>query len=141
MRDNSRRWLGLILIASVLVRVGVAFYLGDVVDALPLLTDQRSYHFLAVRLLEGHGYSFEEPWYPSTPAETPTAHWSFLYPLFIAAVYVVFGVHPLAARVVQAMLGGLLLPWMVYRLTRTVFGPSLPLTSPLSRPTGEGVGG
>lgn len=131
MRDNSRRWLWPILVASVLVRVGVALYLGDVVDAPPLLTDQRSYHALGARLLEGHGYSFERPWYPFTPANTPTAHWSFLYPLFVAVVYAVFGVHPLAARVVQAVLGGLLLPWMVYRLARTVFRPAfrLPLVA------------
>jgi 4-amino-4-deoxy-L-arabinose transferase-like glycosyltransferase len=124
MKHSDRRWLWPILVASVLVRVGVAFYLGDVVDAPPLLTDQRSYHALGARLLGGHGYSFERSWYPFTPADTPTAHWSFLYPLFVAAVYAVFGVHPLAARVVQAVLGGLLLPWMVYRLARTVFRPS-----------------
>jgi hypothetical protein len=138
MRDSDRRWLWLILAASVLVRVGVAFYLGDVVDAPPLLTDQRSYHALGARLLEGHGYSFERPWYPFTPANTPTAHWSFLYPLFVAVVYAVFGVHPLAARVVQAVLGGLFLPWMVYRLARTVFWPSFPLS--VSRQMGEGGG-
>jgi len=133
MRDNGRRWLWLILAASMLVRVGVAFYLGDVVDAPPQLTDQRSYHALAVRLLEGHGYSFERPWYPFTPADTPTAHWSFLYPLFVAAAYALFGVHPLAARVVQAVLGGLLLPWMVYRLARCTFSPS-----PVPRERGPG---
>jgi hypothetical protein len=137
MRDNERHWLWLILAASVLLRVGVAFYLGDVVDAPPLLTDQRSYHFLAVRLLGGHGYSFERDWYPFTPADAPTAHWSFLYPLFVAAAYGLFGPHPLAARVVQAVLGGLLLPWMVYRLARTVFEPAP--SGSLSRRVGEGV--
>jgi len=120
VKQTNRRWLLLILTISVLVRVGIASYLGDVVDAPPLLTDQRSYHALAVRLLEGHGYSFDENWYPFTPADTPTAHWSFLYPLFVAAVYAVFGAHPLAARVVQAVLGGLLIPWMVYQLARTI---------------------
>jgi hypothetical protein len=30
-------------------------------------------------------------------------------------------VHPLAVRLVQGVLGGLLLPWMVYRLARTLF--------------------
>jgi hypothetical protein len=129
--------LWLILAASVLVRVGVAFYLGDVVDAPPLLTDQRSYHFLAVRLLGGHGHSFGRAWYPFTPPDTPTAHWSFLYPLFVAAVYALFGVHPLAARVVQAVLGGLLLPWMVYRLARRTFSPSPALPPKV----GGGLGG
>jgi hypothetical protein len=139
MEHGDHRWMWPILVASVLVRVGVAFYLGDVVDAPPLLTDQRSYHALGARLLEGHGYSFERPWYPFTPANTPTAHWSFLYPLFVAVVYAMFGVHPLAARVVQAVLGGLLLPWMVYRLARTLFRPSSPL--PVSRQVGEGEAG
>lgn len=144
MKNRNYRWLWLILTVAVLLRVGVALYLGDVVDAPPLLTDQRSYHALAVRLLEGRGYSFERPWYPFTPADTPTAHWSFLYPLFVAAVYAVFGVHPLAARVVQAVLGGLLLPWMVYRLTRTVFRPSPPLPPKVGGDRGgaeRGLGG
>jgi hypothetical protein len=139
MRDKNRRWLWPILVASALVRVGVALYLGDVVDAPPLLTDQRSYHALAVRLLEGHGYSFERPWYPFTPADTPTAHWSFLYSLFVAGVYALFGAHPVAVRLVQAILGGLALPWAVYRLARTVFWPSSPLS--VSRQIGEGEGG
>jgi hypothetical protein len=32
-------WLALILALSVVLRLGVALYLGDVVDAPPLLTD------------------------------------------------------------------------------------------------------
>ena len=67
-----------ILLLAVLLRVGVALYLGDLVDAPPLLTDQRSYHALGARLASGHGFSFDRAWYPFTPAETPTAHWSFL---------------------------------------------------------------
>ena len=86
-----------------------------------LLTDQRSYHALGARLVAGHGFSFADNWYPFTPAETPTAHWSFLYSLFVAGVYALSGAHPLAVRLVQAVLGGLLLPWMVYRLARTLF--------------------
>ena len=118
---DERRWLWLILALSVLARVAVALYLGNVVDAPPLLTDQRSYHALGERLLGGHGYSFDRQWYPFTLADTPTAHWSFLYPLFVAAVYGVFGPHPLAVRLVQAVLGGWLVPWMVYRLARRTF--------------------
>ena len=119
IRSGYRSWW-LILAVSVLVRIGVAVYLGDVVDAPPLLTDQRSYHALGVRLVEGYGYTFNHDWYPFTPADTPTSHWSFLYSLFVAAVYALFGAHPLAVRLVQAVLGGLLLPWVVYRLARQV---------------------
>ena len=121
--NRVRRWLlpG-ILIISVLIRVAVALYLGDVVDAPSLLTDQRSYHALAARLISGHGFSFDKPWYPFTPADTPTAHWSFLYSLTVAAVYAVFGVHPLAMRLAQAIVGGVLLPLAVYQLAHRVFG-------------------
>jgi hypothetical protein len=119
---TSRKWLVLILTLSVLLRLGVAFYLGDVVDAPALLTDQRSYHALGQRLISGHGFSFAEAWYPFTVADTPTAHWSFLYSLFVAGVYAIFGPHPLAVRLVQAVLGGVLLPLVVFRLSRRAFG-------------------
>ena len=120
---HTGRILALILVVSVALRVAVAFYYGDTVDAPPLLTDQRSYHALGVRLLTGHGFSFASGWYPFTPANTPTAHWSFLYSLFIAGVYAIFGAHPLAARLANAILGGILLPLMVYRLAAQLFAP------------------
>jgi hypothetical protein len=115
------RILVLILAVSVLLRIAVAFYLGDVVDAPPLLTDQRSYHALGARLIAGYGFSFDRAWYPFTSPDTPTAHWSFLYSLYMAAVYSLFGVHPLAARLVGAVLGGILLPLAVYRWARRLF--------------------
>jgi hypothetical protein len=114
----QRYWMLLILVSSVILRVAVAFYLGDTADPPYKRTDQTSYHTLAVRLLQGKGYSFPDYWYPFTPPETPTAHWSFLYPPFIVPIYALFGIHPLAARVIQSILGGILLPWMVYRLAR-----------------------
>jgi hypothetical protein len=122
---HDRLILFAILALAVLLRIGVAFYLGDIVDAPPNLTDQRSYHALGARLIDGHGFSFDQGWYPFTPADTPTAHWSFLQSLYVAAVYAVFGVHPLAARLLTALLGGLLLPWMILRLTRRTF-PTAP---------------
>lgn len=122
MLTKTNKTLIIILAFAVLARVGVALYLGNEVDAPPLLTDQRSYHALGQRLITGHGFSFETGWYPFTQPETPTAHWSFLYSLFVAAVYAVFGPQVLAARLVQAVLGGLLLPWLVFRLARRIFG-------------------
>lgn len=124
MKRSSLRPLLAIFGLSMVLRVGVAFYLGDIVDAPPLLQDQRSYDALGARLISGHGFSFDRGWYPFTPPDTPTAHWSFLYSLFVAAVYAVFGPHPLAVRVVQAIIGGILLPWMVYRFTRRLYQPS-----------------
>ena len=113
-----KRWgLLIILVLSVAFRIPVALYLGDHV---PPGQDDYSYHQLAARLAAGHGYTFDQPWYPFTPAETPTAHWSFLYTAFLAAIYALVGPHPLAARLVQALLGGVLLPWMTYRLANTV---------------------
>jgi hypothetical protein len=106
------------------VRVAVALYLGDIVDAPPLLPDQRSYHALGERLVTGHGFSFDRGWYPFTQPDQPTAHWSFLYSFFVAAVYAVFGPHPLAARLVQAVIGGALLPLMVYLFARRVYRAS-----------------
>ncbi|HEX9117034.1 MAG TPA: hypothetical protein VGA61_13280, partial [Anaerolineae bacterium] len=103
---RMQRALLAILALSVVARVAVAFYLGDVVAAPPLLTDQLSYHTLGVALLAGHGFSFPVGWYPFTPPHTPTAHWSFLYSLFVAAVYALFGAHPLAVRFIQSNLGG-----------------------------------
>jgi hypothetical protein len=133
MNKTTRSWLIAILVSSVLLRIGVAFYLGDVVDAPPLLTDQRSYDALGARLATSHGFTFDREWYPFTPPDAPTAHWSFLESLLVAGVYVVAGVHPLAARLMHAVLGGILLPWLTYRLARRMFrgqmGEALPLLS------------
>ena len=120
----TRKSLGIllaILVISVGLRVGIAVYLGDIIDAPPLLTDQRSYDALGQRLITGHGFSFDRGWYPFTAANTPTAHWSFLYSLFVAGVYGIFGPHPLAARLAQAVLGGIILPLMVYIFSRRLF--------------------
>jgi hypothetical protein len=119
---QPRMALLIVLIISLLSRMAVAFYLGDVIDAPSLLTDQRSYHALGARLVEGHGFSFDRPWYPfGLQPDAPTAHWSFLYSLAVAAVYAVFGVHPLAVRVLQAILGGVALPLMVHALAGVYF--------------------
>ena len=86
-----------------------------------------------LRAIAGHGFSYEQGWYPFTPANTPTAHWSFLYSLYVAGVYGLFGVHPLAVRLAQAVLGGLLLPWLVYRLGRRLYSPGSRAAGPCWR--------
>jgi len=118
----KRNALGLLLALSVLLRVGAAFYLGDTVEVLPGTHDQISYDALAQNVAAGKGFVFDRAWYPFTPPNTPTAHWSFLYVLYLAGVYTLFGYHPLVARLVQAVLAGFLLPWLTYRLGHRLFG-------------------
>jgi len=115
---RPRQILNVILLLAVLVRLPVAFYMGDQITVLPGIHDQVSYDALAHSLLAGRGYSFTQNWYPFTSANTPTAHWSFLYPLYLAAVYSASGFHPLAARLVQACVSGVLLSLLVYLIGR-----------------------
>ncbi len=116
-------WLALFLTTSVLLRVIVSFLLGDRVLVLPGIADQVSYHTLAVRLVEGNGFTFSRIWWPYTAAGQPTAHWSYLYTLFLAGIYTIIGIHPLVARIIQAVLGGILMPLFAYRISRQVFHP------------------
>jgi 4-amino-4-deoxy-L-arabinose transferase-like glycosyltransferase len=119
-RTKNKQLLILILVAAVLIRLPVALYMGDQVAVLPGVHDQVSYDALARSILDGRGYSFTENWYPFTLANTPTAHWSFIYPLYLAGIYAVTGYHPLVARFVQGVLGGTLICILVYLIGRRV---------------------
>jgi 4-amino-4-deoxy-L-arabinose transferase-like glycosyltransferase len=122
IRDSSRLLFMLrkplltIIVISVLLRVAAALYLGNTVQDNPGIFDQISYHNLALRVVAGHGFSFAHNWWPATAAGAPTAHWSFLYTLYLAAVYALFGPHPVVARLIQAVAVGVLMPWLLYRI-------------------------
>lgn len=118
----QRYGLVVIIIIAVILRLAAAIYMGNQVEALPGVYDQISYDSLARRVLTGHGFSFGESWWPATAANAPTAHWSFLYTLYLVAVYGLFGSAPLAARIIQAVLAGILMPLLIYRLGSRVFG-------------------
>ena len=117
---NSKQALTLIVVVAVLIRIPVAVLMGDQIEVLPGIQDQVSYDALARSLLEGRGYRFTENWYPFTPADTPTAHWSFIYPLYLAGVYAVVGYHPLAARLLQGIVASALLCLLIYQIGRRV---------------------
>lgn len=129
IRPSALAMLLAIVGVSVVMRAVTAVYLGDTVDSLPGIDDQISYHVLAHRLLQGHGFSFPLAWWPSTFPDAPTAHWSYLYSLYLAAVYGVVGDHPLIARLIQAVAAGVLHPWLAWRLGRRLFGPSAGLVA------------
>ncbi len=109
-------WLWLVIGLGLLARLGAVLIMGDTVQVLPGIYDQVSYHTLATRLLDGHGFTFSTEWWPVTQAGEPTAHWSYLYTFYLTAVYAVVGIHPFAARIIQALIVGILMPWLAFQL-------------------------
>jgi len=127
--QSSRRWLIIILFIAISLRVAAAFSFGDHVGPLPGTYDQVSYDRLAQRVLGGYGFTFDKLWWPYTRPGEPTAHWSYLYTLYLAGVYSLVGYHPLVARLLQAVLVGALMPWLVYRLGYRYFGQQVGLVA------------
>ena len=119
---RSKQALMAIVAVSVAVRVATSLALQDQLEGLPGTADQISYHTIAQRLLDGKGFSFESAWWLATAAGAATAHWSFLYTYFLAAVYAIFGPNPLAARLIQSLAVGILHPLLAYLLGRRMFG-------------------
>ena len=129
MNKVHRYLLFAIIIISVFLRLASSIYMGNQVTDMPGTYDQISYDALARRVLTGHGFSFGQPWWPVTAANAPTSFWSFLYTLYLAAVYAVVGFTPLAARIIQAIIAGILMPLLLFRLGNRVFGPVVGLVA------------
>lgn len=127
--SGARRALLPIVLAAVILRLGSAIVQGDHVVPLPGIYDQVSYHALAIRVLGGHGFSFPTPWWPYTRPNQPTAQWSFLYTLYLSAIYLLTGLHPVAARVIQALIAGIAQPLLSYRIGRRLFNEPIGLTA------------
>lgn len=120
-KTQPEKFLPILIIISVILRVAVAVALGNEVTELPGTFDQVSYHALALRVLEGYGFSFGKNWWPVTAANSPTAHWSFLYTGYLIVVY--FLTHsPLVARILQAVIVGILHPYLIYLIGKRVLG-------------------
>ena len=126
---RTRHILWAIILFAVAARIASALYQGNMVEALPGVADQISYHELSIRVLEGYGFSFGEGWWPATPAGQPTAHWSYLYVLFLTAVYFIFGPNPIASRLIQAILTGVLHTLLTWRIGRRLFGQRVAIVS------------
>ncbi len=48
--------------------------------------------------------------------------WSYFYTLYLTAAYALFGPNPLVARLIQAIIVGILQPYLAYLLGRRIFG-------------------
>lgn len=112
----------MITILSVVLRLLAVLYLGNAVETLPGVADQTSYHMLAQRVIEGHGLTFDRFWWPYTQPGAQTGMWSYFYTLYLTAIYTIFGPNPLAARIIQAVIVGVLHPTIAFLLGREVFG-------------------
>ncbi len=122
-RITPRQWLVIILILAFIPRVAVAVWLGDTMEVLDAggTHDQVSYDMLAHRVATGHGFTFPNYWYPWVPPDTVTSYYSGTMVLHLAAIYKLFGYHPLIARLLYVALGTAIV-YLVYRLGRRVFG-------------------
>jgi hypothetical protein len=108
--------LAVIVMLGILLRLLSAFYLGNKVVDLPGIFDQISYDSLARRVVAGYGFTFAEDHWPLTRAGEPTAHWSYLYTAYLALLYALFSPQPIIARIVQAIIVGILHPYIVFRI-------------------------
>ena len=118
-----------IIVIAVILRVVAVIWFGNQVVDLPGTNDQISYHSLAIRLVEGHGFSFGQDWWPVTAANSPTAHWSFLYTFYLALIYRLFGQNPIVGRLIQAVLVGILQPLLAFWIGRRLFGVAVGLVA------------
>ena len=114
---------------ATLLRIFSAVYLGNQVVALPGTADQISYHSLALRVLDGHGFTFDQAWWPATEAGAPTAHWSYLYTIYLVIIYAIFGPNPLAARVIQSIIIGAAHTFLAYIIAKHTFNKTIGLAA------------
>jgi 4-amino-4-deoxy-L-arabinose transferase-like glycosyltransferase len=112
---------------AIVLRVASACLQGNGITELPGIYDQISYDSLASRVVDGYGFSFAENHWPLTRAGEPTAHWSFLYTLYLAGIYALFGHQPLIARVLQAMIVGGVQTYLVYFIAEMTFSKTVGL--------------
>jgi len=129
MSNRDRKILIAIITISVIVRIIAALYLGNRVESLPGIHDQISYHTLSTRLVGGYGLTFGKNWWPATHADEPTAHWSYLYLGYLSAIYKTVGINPLVVRLIQAILVGILQPYLAFLIGRRVFNQTVGLAS------------
>lgn len=126
---STRTVLSTIVFLAVILRLFSAVYQGNDVSNLPGIYDQISYDGLARRVLDGYGFSFAEGHWPATRAGEPTAHWSYLYTLYLVVVYKVFGGYPLIARVIQALIAGVFQTLLIWRIGSRLFNRTVGLVA------------
>lgn len=124
---TAQHILTFIIITAIVLRVLSALLLGNEVTVLPGIYDQISYDNLAQRVVDGYGFTFAEEHWPITRPGEPTAHWSFLYTIYLTAIYALFGHQPLIARILQAIIVGGLQTYLAYLIAEKIFSQKVAL--------------
>src|SRR5438093_12446678 len=111
--------LAAVVAAAVLVRLGLGLARAPGYE--PRL-DERAYHELALGVLAGRGLTADRDLGPVAVPGRPSSVWGAGQPLYIAAVYGIFGPRPGAVFALNALLGGLA-AWLTARLARRLVSP------------------
>jgi 4-amino-4-deoxy-L-arabinose transferase-like glycosyltransferase len=122
--------LTLILILALTIRVVAALYLGNTVSGLSGAHDEISYDALGIRLVEGHGLTFPNAWYPWIKPDSPQSYYSITMSAMLALIYWMFGYQPVIARLIMAVLSTGIV-FMLYLLARRLFGEQIALITAL----------
>ena len=134
MTNRLRMWIRKpifwILLGALVLRLAVAFYLGNTVSGLSGAYDEISYSLLGQRFADGYGLTFPKDWYPWIKAGEPQSYYSATMSLFLGVIYMTFGYYPLVARLVMALLSTLVV-YMTYRLTRKIMNERVALIAAL----------
>ncbi|MBM3254097.1 MAG: glycosyltransferase family 39 protein [Candidatus Omnitrophica bacterium] len=86
------KYIFLILLLAFILRVIFCFAVP-----IPIDKDSSGYNTLALNLISGYGLSYDKV--------NPTLFRGPVYPLFLAGIYSIFGYNPMAARIIQSLLG------------------------------------
>ena len=123
-RNQVNRSLLLILFIALVARMAAAFYVGDTVSGLSGAHDEISYSMLGQRFATGHGMTFPEPWYTWIAADAPQSYYSYTISLFLAGIYMLFGYHPLVARILMGLMSTAIV-WLLFLVGRRLFDPTV----------------
>lgn len=96
-RRTHRRDVVLVSLVALVARLAVVAWGAS----FPPAADGAYYHRLAVRLAEGHGYTWAWP----DGVVTAAAHYPVGYPAMVAVGYAIFGARPVVAMVLNALFG------------------------------------
>lgn len=121
MRFISTRYaLPIVLGVALVIRVSAALYLGNEVKGPSGAQDEVSYSMLGQRLAGGYGLTFPSGWYPWIQADAPQSYYSATMSGYLAAIYLLFGYHPLIARLITGLLSTAVVG-LVWLLSRKLF--------------------